>query len=153
MCDMTSIAAPPAAELAERLLGELIGPEDADYDKARQIWNAHIQRRPALIARCRDAADVMAAVRFGREHDLLTSIRGGGHAVAGHAIADGGLVIDLSAMTGTRVDPAARTIRWRVAASIRISIAPARYSGWPRPAASSAIPVWAGSPLAVASGT
>lgn len=111
MCEMTSIAAPPAAELAERLLGELIRPQDAEYDQARQIWNAHIQRRPALIARCRDTADVMAAVRFGREHDLLTSIRGGGHAVAGHAIAEGGLVIDLSAMIGTRVDPAARTIR------------------------------------------
>ncbi|HXT45950.1 MAG TPA: FAD-binding oxidoreductase [Pseudonocardiaceae bacterium] len=108
---MTSIAAPPQAELAKHLLGTLIRPEDADYDQARQIWNAHIQRRPALIARCRDVADVIAAVRFGREHELLTSIRGGGHAVAGHAIADGGLVIDLSAMTGTRVDPAARSIR------------------------------------------
>lgn len=108
---MTSIAAPPATELAERLLGELIRPEDAEYDQARQIWNAHIQRRPALIARCRDTADVMAAVRFGREHELLTSIRGGGHAVAGHAIAEGGLVIDLSTMISTRVDPTARTIR------------------------------------------
>jgi hypothetical protein len=93
------------------MLGELIRPEDPGYDQARQVWNGRIQRRPALIARCRDAADVMAAVRFGREHDLLTSIRGGGHAVAGHAVAEGGLVIDLSAMTGTRVDPAARTIR------------------------------------------
>jgi hypothetical protein len=108
---MISIAAPPPADLAERLLGEVIWPTDADYDQARQIWNAHIQRRPGLIARCRDVADVMAAVRYGREHELLTSIRGGGHAVAGHAIADGGLVIDLSAMTGTRVDPTARTIR------------------------------------------
>ncbi|MDQ4104694.1 MAG: FAD-dependent oxidoreductase [Actinomycetota bacterium] len=108
---MTFIAAPLSGELAERLLGELIRPQDANYDQVRQIWNAHIQRRPALIVRCRDAADVMATVRFGREHDLLTSIRGGGHAVAGHAIVDGGLVIDLSTMTGTRVDPAARTIR------------------------------------------
>ncbi|MGH4027153.1 MAG: FAD-binding oxidoreductase [Pseudonocardiaceae bacterium] len=111
---MTTIAAPPLttpAELADRMLGDLIRPEDAGYDQARQIWNANIQRRPALIARCRDTADVMAAVRFGREHDLLTSVRGGGHAVAGHAIADSGLVIDLSAMTGTRVDPVSRTIR------------------------------------------
>jgi FAD/FMN-containing dehydrogenase len=97
--------------LAANFLGELIQPADPTYGSARQVWNGHIQRQPALIARCRGVADVMAAVRFGREHDLLTSVRGGGHSVAGLAVADGGLVIDLSAMTGTRVDPAARTIR------------------------------------------
>ena len=91
--------------------GELIQPQDAGFDAARQIWNGHVQRRPALIARCRGAADVMAAVRFCRDHDLPASVRGGGHAVAGHAICDGGVVIDLSAMTGSRVDPLARTIQ------------------------------------------
>jgi FAD/FMN-containing dehydrogenase len=70
-----------------------------------------VQRRPALIARCRGAADVMAAVRFCREHDLPASVRGGGHAVAGHAVSGGGVVIDLSAMTGSRVDPLARTVQ------------------------------------------
>jgi FAD/FMN-containing dehydrogenase len=97
--------------LAANFGGELIQPQEAGYDTARQIWNGHVQRRPALIARCRGAADVMAAVRFCREHDLPTSVRGGGHAVAGHAICDGGVVIDLSTMTGSRVDPLARTIQ------------------------------------------
>jgi FAD/FMN-containing dehydrogenase len=108
---MTAIQQDQIDALAGSFLGELIQPGDPTYEGARQIWNGHIQRQPALIARCRGVADVMAAVRFGREHDLLASIRGGGHSVAGHAIAEGGLVIDLSAMTGTRVDPAARTIR------------------------------------------
>jgi FAD/FMN-containing dehydrogenase len=97
--------------LAANFSGELIQPQDPGFDAARQIWNGDMQRRPALIARCRGAADVMAAVRFCREHDLPASVRGGGHAVAGHAICDGGVVIDLSAMTGSRVDPLARTIQ------------------------------------------
>lgn len=108
---MTAIQQDQIDALAGSFLGELIQPGDPTYESARQIWNGHIQRQPALIARCRGVADVIAAVRFGREHDLLASIRGGGHSVAGHAVAEGGLVIDLSAMTGTRVDPAGRTIR------------------------------------------
>ena len=91
--------------------GDLIDRDHPSYDAARQVWNGEIQRRPALIARCRGAADVAAAVRFAREHDLPASVRGGGHAVAGHAVLDDGMVIDLSAMTGTRVDPVARTIQ------------------------------------------
>jgi FAD/FMN-containing dehydrogenase len=108
---MTTSHAAALESLAADFAGRLIRPEDAEYDTARQIWNGHIQRRPALIAQCRGVADVMAAVRFCREHDLPTSVRGGGHAVAGHAVCDGGAVIDLSAMTGTRVDPLARTIQ------------------------------------------
>jgi FAD binding domain/Berberine and berberine like len=96
--------------LASNFRGDLIRPQDAGFDGARQIWNGHVQRRPALIARCQGTADVMAAVRFCRDHDLPASVRGGGHAVAGHAICDGGVVIDLSAMTGSWVDPLARTI-------------------------------------------
>lgn len=96
--------------LAAGFLGDLIRPGDRGYDEARQVWNAHIQRRPALIARCRGVADVIATVRFCREHDLTASVRGGGHAVAGHAICDDGVVIDLSQMTGTRTDPRERTI-------------------------------------------
>ena len=106
MIDSTAIEG-----LAAGFSGDLLGQDDAGYDDARQVWNGHIQRRPALIARCRGVADVIAAVRFGREHDLLTSVRGGAHAVAGHAVCDGGLVIDLSAMTGTRVDPLGQTVR------------------------------------------
>jgi FAD/FMN-containing dehydrogenase len=97
--------------LAADFAGHLIGPQDSGFDAARQIWNGHVQRRPALIARCRGVADVMAAVRLCRERDLPASVRGGGHAVAGHAMCDGGVVIDLSAMTGSRVDPLARTIQ------------------------------------------
>jgi hypothetical protein len=97
--------------LAASFSGELIQPQDAGFDATRQIWNGHVRRRPALIARCRGVADVMAAVRFCRDHDLPASVRGGGHAVAGHAMCEGGVVIDLSAMTGSRVDPLARTIQ------------------------------------------
>src|ERR671927_278931 len=93
------------------LRGELLGPEDAGYDEARRIWNGDIDRRPGLIARCTGAADVMSAVRFARERDLLVAVRGGGHAVAGHAVCDGGLLIDLSSMRGVRVDPRRQTAR------------------------------------------
>jgi FAD binding domain/Berberine and berberine like len=108
---MTAIDTNAVDELGAAFLGELVQPGDPTYDEARKVWNGHVDRRPALIARCRGVADVMAAVRFAREHDLLTSVRGGGHAVAGHALADDGIVIDLSLMTGSRVDPLARTIR------------------------------------------
>lgn len=103
----------PAAidELRGNFLGELLQPDDPSYDVSRKIWNGHIDRRPALVARCRGVADVMAAVRFARDQDVLVSVRGGGHAVAGHALCDDGIVIDLSLMTGSRVDPLAQTIR------------------------------------------
>jgi FAD/FMN-containing dehydrogenase len=90
--------------------GRLIRPGDAGYDDARAVWNRMIDRRPALIARCADTDDVVRALRFGRDHDLLVSVRGGGHNVTGNAVADGGLMIDLSAMKATRVDPDRRTI-------------------------------------------
>lgn len=89
----------------------LIEPGHPEYETARKIWNGNIDRRPALIARCRGVADVMAAVRIAREEGIETTVRGGGHAVAGYALNDGGLVIDLSSMTGTRIDPAHRRIR------------------------------------------
>lgn len=97
--------------LKANFLGELVRPDDYRYDQDRRIWNGQIDRRPALIARCRGVADVIAAVRFGRERDLLVSVRGGGHGIAGHAVCDGGLMIDLSLMTAARVDPLASTIR------------------------------------------
>jgi FAD/FMN-containing dehydrogenase len=89
--------------------GRLIGADHADYDAARAVWNGAIDRRPRLIARCVGTADVVAAVRFAREHELEIAIRGGGHNVAGTAVCDDGLVIDLSAMRAVRVDPANRT--------------------------------------------
>lgn len=97
--------------LASRLRGELLRPGGADYDSARAAWNGMIDHRPALIARCAGTADVVAAIQFGREHDLLTSVRCGGHNVAGKGIADRGLMIDLSLMREAEVDPAARIAR------------------------------------------
>src|SRR3974377_1836353 len=91
--------------------GELLHPPAAAYDSARKVYNGMIDKRPKLIARCVDVADVMAAVRFGRENEMLTAVRGGGHNGAGLGICDDGLVIDLSRMKGIRVDPSARTVR------------------------------------------
>jgi FAD/FMN-containing dehydrogenase len=88
--------------------GRLISGDHADYDSARAVWNGAIDRRPRLVARCLGPADVVAAVRFAREHDLEIAIRGGGHNVAGTAVCDDGIVIDLSSMRGVRVDPTGR---------------------------------------------
>ena len=90
------------------LRGELLLPDDAEYNAARGIWNGMIDRRPALIVRCHGVADVIDAVNFARSHDLTIAVRGGGHGVAGHAVCDSGIMIDLSAMRAVRVDPAAR---------------------------------------------
>src|SRR4030095_10872182 len=89
--------------------GELLRPVDAGYETARKVWNGMIDRRPALIIRCAGVPDVIAAVQFARTHDLLVAVRGGGHNVAGHAVCEGGLMIDLSCMKGLRVDPVQRT--------------------------------------------
>jgi FAD/FMN-containing dehydrogenase len=97
--------------LRGRFRGALLRPGEEGYEEARRVWNGAIDRRPALIARCAGADDVVQAVRFARERDLLVSVRGGGHAVAGHAVGDGGLMIDLSLMKAVGVDPAARTAR------------------------------------------
>ena len=91
--------------------GELLRPIDEGYEDARQIWNGMIDRSPALIARCAGAADVITAVNFARDHNLLVSVRGGGHNVAGFAVCNGGLMVDLSRMKGIRVDPARRVAR------------------------------------------
>jgi hypothetical protein len=98
-------------ELRTRFRGALLRPDEEGYDEARRIWNGAIDRRPALIARCAGADDVATAVRFARERDLPISVRGGGHAVAGHAVCDGGVMIDLSLMKAVSVDPEARTAR------------------------------------------
>ena len=108
---MTASPTTAADGLREQMLGEVVTPDDGSYDQVRRIWNGEIDRRPALVARCVGVADVIAALRHGREHGLEVAVRGGGHAVAGHALADGGIVIDLSTMTSCRVDPTARTAR------------------------------------------
>jgi FAD/FMN-containing dehydrogenase len=95
----------------ESLRGELIRTGDAGYDEARSIWNAMIDRRPALIASCLGVADVVTCVNFAREHGITLSIKGGGHNISGLAVSDGGLMLDMSRMRGVWVDPSVRTAR------------------------------------------
>ena len=95
-------------QLRSQVRGPLLTPSDAGYDEARTIWNAMVDRRPGLIVRCTGTADVLAAVAFVGEHNLLVSVRGGGHNIAGNAVCDGGLMIDLSLMKAVRVDPVQR---------------------------------------------
>ena len=105
-------------ELRKGLRGAVITAADSGYDEARRVWNAMIDKRPALIVRCRSAVDVIGCVNFARERGLVIAVRGGAHSVAGNATCDGGLVIDLSEMKGIRVDPVRRTawaepgLRW-----------------------------------------
>ena len=89
--------------------GDVVIGSDVGFEETRRVWNATIDRRPGAIVRCAGAADVLASVRFAREQDLLVSVRGGGHNVAGRAVADGALMVDLSAMRGVRVDPLTHT--------------------------------------------
>lgn len=95
----------------DRFKGELVDPDHPDYDQARLVWNGMADRRPAVVARCTDADDVVAAVRFAHEQDLVVAVRGGGHSVAGFSTCDGGIVIDLSKMRGLTVDPERRIAR------------------------------------------
>ncbi len=96
---------------AAKVAGTLVRPKDAGYDAARRIWNASIDKYPGLILRCLGTADVVEAVRFAVANNLLVAVRGGGHNVAGRALCDNGLVIDLSSMRGVTVDPQARIVR------------------------------------------
>ena len=91
--------------------GELLRPSDEAYDDARRVFNGMIDRRPALIARCANGADVVAAVNLAREEDLPLSIYGGGHGVTGSAVVDAGICIDLRGMKGVTVDAETRTVR------------------------------------------
>ena len=99
-----------AGALAEPLAGEVLAPDHPGYETARRVWNGMIDKRPAAIARCADADDVVTAVRFAAERELPLAVRGGGHNVAGTAVVDDGLVIDLSAMRGVRIDASGRTV-------------------------------------------
>jgi FAD/FMN-containing dehydrogenase len=97
--------------LKESIRGRVLTPQSEQYDEARTVWNAMIDRRPALIVQCASAADVVRVVQFAGEHKLLVAVRGGGHNIAGNAVCDGGLVIDLSPMKSVRVDPTGQTAR------------------------------------------
>jgi len=111
MSERTDIDGARAAALARSVTGEVLRPDDAGYDDARRIYNGLIDRRPAVIVRCRTAPDVAAAIAFAREGGLDVSVRGGGHSVAGRALSEGGLMIDLSPMTSVEVDTRRRTAR------------------------------------------
>ena len=97
--------------LASGFRGSLVSDTDANYEETRAIWNAMIERRPGLILRCAGAADVINAVRFARDHGLLLSVRGGGHGIAGNALCEGGVTVDLSPMKSVRVDPETKRAR------------------------------------------
>jgi FAD/FMN-containing dehydrogenase len=94
----------------DSIRGDLILRDNASYETARRVWNGNIDRRPALIVRCSGAADVQHAVNFARTHELLLSLRCGGHSAPGYGTNDGGMVIDMSLMKGIRVDPGTRTV-------------------------------------------
>ena len=98
-------------DLRASLRGAVLLPGDEGYDRARRIWNGAFDRHPAVIARCAGGADVIQTVNFGRTHDLLVAVRGGGHSFSGQSVCEGGLMIDLSAMRSIRVDPLGRTAR------------------------------------------
>ncbi len=95
-------------DLRRKLKGRIAVPGDPSYDDSRRIWNAMIDRRPAVVVQCAEAADVAAAIAFGRENGLEISVRGGGHNIGGHAVCDNGLMLDLSPMKTVRVEPATR---------------------------------------------
>ena len=126
-----------AGELERSFGGELIRPHHPGYDAARGVHNAMFDRRPVLIARCHGVADVQAALRFARDHDLPIAVRGGGHAISGHPGCDDGIVIDLGPMKGVRVDASARTAGPGPASPGARSTARPRRSGWRRPAGGS----------------
>ena len=112
-----------APELRAHFRGEIIAAGDDRYEEARKLYNGMIDKHPRLIARCADVADVVAAVNFGREHELLIAVRGGGHNGGGLGSCDDGLVIDLALMKGVRIDPETRTVR----------VGPGCYAGRGRP--------------------
>ena len=106
-----ALGAATIQEFRSSLRGELILPGDPPYEQVRKVWNGMIDKRPALIARCAGAADVVACIQFVRSYDLPLAVRGGGHSIAGFSSCDGGLVIDLSLMKGIAVEPIRRTAR------------------------------------------
>ena len=139
-----AVATAPYDELAAALRGDLITPSDPHYDEARAVYNAMIDKHPAAIAQCRDAADVVACVRFGRAHDLTLAVRGGSHNAAGLGVWDDALVIDLSLMRSATVDPDTAPSASTAGAPGATWTMPRSVSGWLHPQASSPPPASAG---------
>ena len=109
--DARELSAAEIDAFASRISGGVLGRGDAEFDAARRVWNGTVDRRPALIARCMNTSDVQATVRFAAAHQMRLSVRGGGHHIAGNAVADGGLMLDLSGMRTVEIDPARRIAR------------------------------------------
>jgi FAD/FMN-containing dehydrogenase len=103
------MTATSTSSLVPGFRGTVVGPDSTEYESARRVWNAAIDRRPALVARCTGAGDVVAALRHAEEHRLPVAVRGGGHSIPGFSTCDDGLVVDLSGLRAVRVDPVART--------------------------------------------
>src|SRR5438093_7296520 len=108
---VTGLDAHALREISETLGGQVIAPDEQDYDEARAVWNGLVDRRPAAVCRCTSPHDVVEAVALARRHGLAVGIRGGGHDVAGNGVCDGGLLVDLSPMQAVDVDAEARTAR------------------------------------------
>lgn len=115
---MANLAAAKLGEFRAGFQGQVVVPGDGDYDTARAIWNAMIDKRPALIARCASTADVVRSVNFARDNHLVLAVRGGGHNIAGSALCDDGLVIDLSGMKAAQVNPATRRVTIEAGATL-----------------------------------
>src|SRR5215468_12018354 len=111
MSTTTDVATAPYEDLIAALRGDVIRPGDPGYDQARAVYNGMIDRHPAAIARCRDTADVIACVRFAREHGTELTVRSGGHSAPGLSVQDNALVIDLSQLRSTTVNPQEHTVR------------------------------------------
>ena len=108
---MAGIAPVAWRELRRRFEGQILAPDDSGYDDARRVWNAMVDKRPAVIAKCNGREDVAAAVAFARQTGLEVAVRGGGHSVSGSSSTEGGIVIDLTPMRTVTVDPQARVAR------------------------------------------
>ena len=126
----TELSGDDIGGFATAMRGALVQPGEPAYDEVRRLYNGMINKRPRLIARCVDTADVIAAVNFGRQHGLLVAIRGGGHNGPGLGSCDGGLVIDLALMKGVRVEPARGTVRVERGAPPGTSTMPHIRSDW-----------------------
>ena len=137
-------------EFRAGLRGELLRPGDRDFDTARKVVNGAIDKTPALIVRCAGVADVLRSVKFARVNELTVAMRGEGHNVAGNAVCDDGIVIDLSPMRSMRVDPERKTVRPRRVQGGGILIMKRRHMDWRRPGEWSRQPALQGSHSVVA---
>jgi hypothetical protein len=138
----TTLTEETAEVLRQRLRGPLLSREDAGFEEATRLWNGMIEKTPALIVQPTGTADIVAALDFARDHDLSLSVRGGGHNIAGTALADGGLTIDMSRLRGIFVDPEARTAMVQAGCLLGDVDRKTSSTAWPRRWASSRRSAW-----------